>query len=328
MLLPRSLRLPPALPETALGAPATALRASETALRAPGTTVLTRSCRALLTCRGLLSRALLISSTLLAPFTQAQAPALDSLPQEAFSIPLDATLGVAPPVITGEFANGLRYYILENREPENRAELRLVVNVGSTLESDDQLGLAHFLEHMAFNGTEHFAKQELIAFMESIGMRMGPGVNASTSFDETIYQLQLPTDNPDYLNTAFRIMEDWATGMTLDSEEIDLERGVVIEEWRQGQGAQARVRDQQLPVLLKDSRYAERLPIGTLDSLRNFDHEALRRFYQEWYRPELMAVVAVGDFDAATVEALVRRHFEDIPATSESPQERPQYQVP
>lgn len=302
-MLQRTLRLPSTLPETGL--------------RAPRTTVLTRSCRALLC-------TLLV---LTAPFTQAQAPTLESLPQEAFSIPLEATLGVAPPVITGEFANGLRYYILENREPENRAELRLVVNVGSTLESDDQLGLAHFLEHMAFNGTEHFAKQELIAFMESIGMRMGPGVNASTSFDETIYQLQLPTDNPDYLNTAFRIMEDWATGMTLDSEEIDLERGVVIEEWRQSQGAQSRVRDQQLPVLLKDSRYAERLPIGTLDSLQNFDHEALRRFYHQWYRPELMAVVAVGDFDAATVEALVRQHFESIPA-SEIPQERPQYEVP
>lgn len=258
---------------------------------------------------------------------QAQAPAIETLPQEAFDVSLDTTLGVAPPVVTGEFANGLRYYILENREPENRAELRLVVNVGSILESEDQLGLAHFLEHMAFNGTEHFAKQELIEFMESIGMRMGPGVNASTSFDETIYQLQLPTDNPAHLDTAFQIMEDWATGMSLESDEIDLERGVVIEEWRQGQGAQSRIRDQQLPVLLKDSRYAERLPIGTLESLQNFDHEALRRFYREWYRPELMAVVAVGDFEAEQIEALVRQYFEPIPTATAS-MDRPQFEVP
>src|SRR5690606_5878563 len=140
----------------------------------------------------LLAKQILVATllALLPPGLAAQQAA--ELPAEAASIPLTETLGVSPPVVTGEVANGLRYYILENREPENRAELRLVVNVGSILEDEDQLGLAHFLEHMAFNGTEHFAKQELIDFMESIGMRMGPGVNASTSFDETIYQLQLP----------------------------------------------------------------------------------------------------------------------------------------
>jgi zinc protease len=141
---------------------------------------------------------------------------------------------LSPDVVTGVLANGLRYYIRENHEPANRAELRLVVNVGSVLEDDNQIGLAHFLEHMAFNGTEHFEKQELIRFMESIGMRLGPGVNASTSFDETIYQLQLPTDDPAHLEKAIQMMEDWATGMTLDAEEIERERGVVIEEWRLG----------------------------------------------------------------------------------------------
>lgn len=249
------------------------------------------------------------------------------LPPEAATIPLEAELGVFPPVLAGQFDNGLRYYILENREPENRAELRLVVRVGSLMEDEDQLGLAHFLEHMAFNGTERFEKQELVRFMESIGMRMGPGLNASTSFDETIYQLQVPTDNPEYLDTAFRIMEDWATALSLESEEIDLERGVVIEEWRQGQGAGSRVRDQQLPVLLQGSRYASRLPIGTLENLQTFDHESLRRFYREWYRPELMAVIAVGDFDAASIEQLVRQHFAGIPASPEGVT-RPEYGVP
>ncbi len=248
-------------------------------------------------------------------------------PEDALTVPLDQPAPISPAVRTGEFANGLRYFIRENQEPENRAELRLVVNAGSILEDDDQLGLAHFLEHMAFNGTDNFEKQELIGFMESIGMRLGPGVNASTSFDETNYQLELPTDNPVYMETAFQILEDWAHGLTLDPEEIDMERGVVIEEWRLGQGAGSRLRDLQFPVIFNGSRYAERLPIGTLESLENFDHEALGRFYRDWYRPDLMAVIAVGDFDASEIEALTRQHFEDLRNPPNS-RERPTYGVP
>ena len=254
------------------------------------------------------------------------APSTD-LPAGAFTIPLDQPAPPSPRVTLGEFDNGIRYFIRENQEPENRAVLRLVVDVGSVLEDDDQLGLAHFLEHMAFNGTENFEKQELVGFMESIGMRLGPGLNAYTSFDETVYMLQLPTDNPEHIETAFQILEDWATGLTLDSEEIDLERGVVIEEWRLGQGAQARIRDQQFPIILRDSQYADRLPIGTLESLENFDDEPLRRFYSDWYRPELMAVIAIGDFDATEIESLIEEHFEDIPASA-SPRERVRYDVP
>jgi len=256
----------------------------------------------------------------------AQAPATAD-PAQAATVALDQELPVSPAVTTGRFDNGMRYYIRQNREPENRAELRLVVNVGSVLEDPDQLGLAHVLEHMAFNGTDNFEKQALVAFMESIGMRLGPGVNASTSFDETIYMLRLPTDDPAALETAFQIMEDWTHALSLEAEEIDLERGVVIEEWRGGRGAQARIRDQQLPVILQGSRYAERLPIGTLESLQAFDHEALRRFYQDWYRPELMAVIAVGDFETATIERLMREHFAALPA-SENPRERTPYDVP
>ena len=248
-------------------------------------------------------------------------------PEDARTAPLDQLAPISPAVRTGQFANGLRYFVRENQEPENRAELRLVVNVGSIVEDDDQLGLAHFLEHMAFNGTENFEKQELVGFMESIGMRLGPGVNASTSFDETIYQLEVPTDNAEYLETAFQILEDWAQGLTLDAEEIDMERGVVIEEWRLGQGAASRLRDQQFPIIFDGSRYAERLPIGTLESLQTFDHEALRRFYRDWYRPDLMAVIAVGDFDPAEVEALTRRHFEDLKNPS-NPRERIVFGVP
>jgi len=202
-----------------------------------------------------------------------------------------------------------------------------VVNAGSVLEDDDQRGMAHLLEHMAFNGTEHFQKHELIEFMESIGMRLGPDVNAYTSFDETVYMLQVPTDDSEYLATAFQIMEDWSHAVTLDDAEIDAERGVVVEEWRLGQGASARMNEQQFPIIFKDSQYAERLPIGTEDSIQTASHEAIRRFYHDWYRPDLMAVIAVGDFDADQVEFLMRQHFEGLaPAADERP--RTMFEVP
>ncbi len=187
------------------------------------------------------------------------APSSATPPQ---AVALSAAIPNDPAITTGRFANGLRYYIRANKKPEKRAELRLVVNAGSILEDDDQQGLAHFVEHMAFNGTKNFPKQEIVTFMESIGMRFGPSVNAFTSFDETVYMLQVPTDKPDVLDKAFLILEDWAHNVSFDPAEIDKERGVVIEEWRLRRGAGARMQDQQFPVLLKGSRYAERLPIG------------------------------------------------------------------
>jgi zinc protease len=265
------------------------------------------------------------SSTAVAqPGTPQQAP---TPYEQALVADLDQPLPISPEVLTGELHNGLRYFIRENREPENRAILRLAMNIGSVLEDDDQLGLAHVLEHMAFNGTENFAKQELVRYMESIGMRLGPGLNASTSFDETIYMLSVPTENPEYLETAFRIMRDWTSALTLDPDEVERERLVVIEEWRGGLGAGSRVRDQHLPVILHGSRYAERLPIGTLESLQTFEHDALQRFFDDWYRPELMAVIAVGDFDAARVEQLMLELFETLPA-SQAARERERFAVP
>ena len=240
---------------------------------------------------------------------------------------LDERMPVGPNVTVGRFENGLRYFIRENSEPANRAELRLVVSVGSVLEDEDQLGLAHLLEHMAFNGSENFDKQEVLEFMESIGMRLGADVNASTGFDQTTYRIQIPTDSPEVMATAFQILEDWAHGLTLDPEEIDQERGVVIEEWRLRRGAGARIRDQQFPVIVRGSRYAERPVIGTVESLETFEHESLRRFYQDWYRPDLMGVIVVGDFDGDEVEALLIEHFEGISAP-ESPRERFEYPVP
>jgi zinc protease len=205
--------------------------------------------------------------------------------------------------------------------------LRLVVNAGSVVEDDDQQGLAHVVEHMAFNGSRHFPKQKLIDFMESIGMRFGPDLNAFTGFDQTIYMLTIPTDSPAIMQTAFLILEDWAHGLTFDPRAIDKERGVIIEEWRLGQGADARMRDKQFPILFRGSRYAERQPIGKKEIIEKFDDETLKRYYRTWYRPDLMAVIAVGDFDRARIEDLVKKQFSGVPRPAAAPP-RPLYPVP
>ena len=245
-------------------------------------------------------------------------------------LPLSAgaqKLPVDSAVTIGTLPNGLRYYIRSNQQPVKRGELRLAINAGSVLEDADQRGLAHMVEHMAFNGTRNFAKQELINYLESIGMQFGADLNAYTSFDETVYMLTVPTDSGSALEQGFQILEDWAHGLTFDTTEINKERGVVIEEWRLGLGADARMRDQLFPVLFKDSRYAERLPIGDQATLAGFRPETLLRYYRDWYRPDLMAVVAVGDFDRARVERLIRAHFSRIP-TRTTKRTRPDYPVP
>jgi len=243
------------------------------------------------------------------------------------SIDLNAQMPVDPSLIEGQLNNGLKYFIKVNSKPENRAELRLVVNAGSILEDEDQLGLAHLLEHLAFNGTEDFPKQDLVNYLEGIGMRFGPDLNAYTSFDETVYMLQVPTDSVNQMATGFKILENWAHKVSLEGEEIDKERGVVIEEWRLGQGAGQRIFDKQIPILFKGSRYADRLPIGSMDVIENASYETVRRFYKDWYRPDLMAVVAVGDFDPADIEARIKSLFGAIPKRSET-RERNVYDAP
>ncbi|TFB12708.1 insulinase family protein [Candidatus Marinimicrobia bacterium MT.SAG.4] len=246
---------------------------------------------------------------------------------ESFEPPLSTPIPINPAVKIGVLDNGIKYLIRVNHKPEKRAELRLVVNVGSVLEADDQQGLAHFAEHMAFNGTEHFEKQEIIDYLESIGTRFGPDLNAYTSFDETVYMLRIPTDSSEIVEKAFLILEDWAKGITFADEEIDKERGVVIEEWRLGQGAEMRMFNKQLPILFKDSRYAERLPIGKKEILESFSYETLKRFYKDWYRPELMSVIAVGDFDPEWIESIIRENFGRVPA-SESIKTREIFRIP
>ena len=230
-------------------------------------------------------------------------------------------------VVIGRLANGLTYYVRRNAEPPHRAELRLVVNAGSILEDPDQRGLAHVVEHMAFNGTRRFAAHQIVDFLESVGMRFGPDVNAYTGFDETVYMLSLPTDTAGVLDRGLDVLEDWATAIAFDTAEVRKERGVVVEEWRLGRGAGARIRDKQFPVLFAGSRYAERLPIGDPEVIRTAPVEAIRRFYYDWYRPDLMSVVAVGDFDPRRVEAMIRERFGRIPARTDA-RPRPLYGVP
>ena len=250
--------------------------------------------------------------------------AVSTGPQNA---PLTAAVPVDPRITIGTLPNGLRYYLRANKQPLGRAELRLVVNAGSILEDDDQRGLAHFVEHMCFNGTRHFPKQDVVAFLQSTGMRFGAHINANTSFDQTVFQLRIPTDNAGVIDRSLLILEDWAHAVSFDPSEIDKERGVILEEWRTGLGAGARMLDVQLPVLLKDSRYADRLPIGKPEIIRSFPYERLKKFYTDWYRPDLMAVIAVGDFDPATIESMIRSHFGSIPAAV-NPRPRINYDVP
>src|SRR6478672_12552470 len=218
-------------------------------------------------------------------------------------IPLDAA------VRTARLGNGLQYFIRENAHPARRVSMRLAVKAGSMMEADDQRGLAHLIEHMAFNGSTHFKPGEIFSYFESVGARLGPHVNASTSFDETVYLLDLPTDRPEIIDKAMLALADYAGGLTLTPEEIDKERPVVIEEWRLGLGAGSRVRDKQLPILFYKSRYADRLPIGKPEAIRTAPPERLRAFYDIWYRPERMALIVVGDVKASEIEASIRSRF-------------------
>lgn len=240
---------------------------------------------------------------------ETSAQASDSAPVKTQELlPLD------PQVIHGTLPNGLQYFIRKNSKPENRMELRLAVNAGSIQEDDDQKGLAHFLEHMAFNGSKNFEKNDLINYVESIGTQFGPHLNAYTSFDETVYMLQVPTDQPEILDKSLLILEDWAHGLTLDKEEIEKERGVVVSEWRSSLGPQQRMQNEFLPVLFNGSRYPDRLPIGDTAIIKGATKNVVERFYKDWYRPDLMAVILVGDFDPMEMEKEVIKRFSDIPS--------------
>jgi zinc protease len=218
-------------------------------------------------------------------------------------------LPIDPKVKMGKLENGLTYFIRENKKPEQKVELRLVINAGSILEDNDQQGLAHMAEHMAFNGTKNFKENEIVSYLQSIGVGFGNDLNAYTSFNETVYMLPIPTDKPGNVEKGFQILEDWAHQVTYNDKDINDERNVILEESRQGQGAQERMRRKWLPGLFAGSKYANRLPIGIDSIISTFKPDAIRRFYKEWYRPNLMAVIVVGDIGNKEAEELVKKHF-------------------
>lgn len=215
----------------------------------------------------------------------------------------------------GMLDNGMKYYIQKNSKPENRAELRLIVNAGSMQEDDDQLGVAHFVEHMAFNGSTNFKKNELVDFLESIGTRFGPDLNAYTSFDETVYMLQVRTDSMELYDKGLLVLSDWAGGISFDEEEIDKERGVVTSEWRTRLSGEQRMQKNYFPIMYYNSRYAKRLPIGTPEIINNVDYDVVKRFYKDWYRTDLMAVAVVGDIDVEATEKKIKALFSPIEAS-------------
>ena len=228
------------------------------------------------------------------------------------ALDLNAVIPIGPQVQKGQLANGLTYYIQKNTRPEKRLELRLVVKAGSVLEDDDQRGMAHLIEHMAFNGSTNFKKSELISYLQSIGLKFGADLNAYTSFNETVYILPLPTDQREAVEKGFLVLADWAGGLSLNAADIDAERGIVLEELRLGKGAQDRINKVVLPKIFGGSKYADRLPIGTEESIKGSTHAAIKRFYKDWYRPDLMAVVVVGDIEPQAARALIEANFAQL----------------
>lgn len=252
-------------------------------------------------------------------------PPLQSEPDDPLS---ERRLPLSPEVQVDTLDNGLVYYIQPNDEPSERAELRLVVNAGSVLEEEHERGVAHFVEHLLFNGTERFEEQEIVNFLERIGMRFGPDVNAYTSADETVYQLTIPTDDEEIVETSFEILEDWSSAATLSDEAVEKERGIIIEEWRaRFENASGRMQEKIRPVLFHESHYLDRSPIGDTAVIRNAEPETFRSFYERWYRPDLMAVVAVGDFNADDIEERIEEHFGHLTAPEDAP-ERSTFDIP
>jgi zinc protease len=224
-------------------------------------------------------------------------------------------LPVDPQVRTGVLDNGLTYYIRHNELPEKRAEFYIAQKVGSMQEEESQRGLAHFLEHMAFNGTEHFPDKTMLEYLESIGAKFGTNVNAYTSLDETVYMLMnVPVVRTGIIDSCLLVLYDWSSGISLNEQEIDKERGVIHEEWRTRDNAQTRIWEQILPVIFSGSRYGHRLPIGLMEVIDNFPPQVIRDYYHQWYRPDLQGVIVVGDVDVDQIEAKIRTLFSTIPA--------------
>ena len=237
-------------------------------------------------------------------------------------------LPVDPEVRTGKLENGLTYYIRHNTLPENRADFYIAQRVGSMQEEDNQAGLAHFLEHMAFNGTDNFPGKNMLNYLQDNGIKFGTNINAYTSFDETVYYLtNIPTTNLNLMDSALLVLHDWSAAIALEEEELENERGVIREEWRTRGGAQQRIWDQLLPKMYPDSKYANRMPIGSIDVINNFKPEEIRAYYHKWYRPDLQGIIVVGDFNVDEMEKKIIDLFSPIPLDTDRA-EREYFPVP
>jgi zinc protease len=221
-------------------------------------------------------------------------------------------LQMDPEIATGQLDNGLTYYVYENEEPEDVAYLRLVIKAGSLQEDEDQQGLAHFVEHMAFNGSLNFDSGEIINFLESIGMEYGAHLNASTGYDKTIYKLKIPTDDQKIIKKSILVLADFAGKVSFKEQAFENERKVVVEEWRASLGSTERQREKLIKINFANSKYAVRKPIGKVDLIKTFEPQRARDFYYEWYRPELMAVIAIGDFEKENIVSLINEHFSSL----------------
>ncbi len=240
---------------------------------------------------------------------------------------LKQKVAVDSKIKTGTLPNGLKYYILENKTPEKYARFRLIIRAGSINEDDDQHGLAHFTEHMAFNGTKHYPKNQLLDFLQKTGLQFGAQINAGTGLDQTMYELPMNIENPDMIKKAIEILEDWAHNISYEDGMIDTERGVIVSEFRQGNNSGFRIRNKLNEFMFKDSKYSKRNIIGDTNLLKSFPYSAIKRFYHDWYRPDLMAVVAVGDFNAADVEKMIIKQFSGL-TNPENERKRDIFPVP
>jgi len=277
-----------------------------------------------------LARVLVLSSAVVAGslgLAQAPLPGRETTAESVAKYALEQSMPLDPELASGVLPNGMKYYVRPNRKPARRAELRLVVKAGSVLEDDDQQGLAHFVEHMQFEGTTNFPGQGITDFLSSLGLSIGADANAQTSFDETQYILRVPTDTPGVLDRALLVLEDWVHGATFDQAAIERQRPIVLAEWRMHLGAGERTEEKIRRVQLEGSRYADRPPIGNPDIIQKAQREQLTRFYRDWYRPNLMAVMVVGDVDKDKTVAMIKSRFSPLkgPAT-ERP--RPEFDVP
>ena len=236
-------------------------------------------------------------------------------------------LAVDPEVRYGHLDNGLTYYIRHNEQPKQRCEFHIAQAVGAILEEDHQNGLAHFLEHMAFNGTQHFPGKGIINYFESVGVNFGGNINAYTSIDETVYRLSdVPTYREGIVDSALLVMHDWSCGLLLLPEEIDAERGVILEEWRTGRTARRRIWKELNAKMYPGSQYAKRDVIGDTAVINNFEYQALRDYYHKWYGPDNQAIIVVGDIDVDAIEAKIKALWADVPERTNRG-ERPIYTV-